>query len=71
MSWVSIANAILLETIFKVWCGENYELFHDPRGSFIGIGSPREIFITRLPRLMRQARLELLAETKENWPIFQ
>jgi len=43
IDFTQIANAILLEVLFKEWAGENYELFSDG-GTFPGIGTPREIF---------------------------
>lgn len=38
------ARALRLEVLFALWCEPNYELFHSG-GEFVGIGTPREIFV--------------------------
>jgi hypothetical protein len=42
---VEFERALILETDFAGWCGDNYELFHHPEGKFPSIGSPREIYL--------------------------
>jgi hypothetical protein len=55
MTWnvKNFAEALMLEIMFSIWCGEHYEMFWHPKSEFPGIGTTREVFIHRMKKLIK------------------